>query len=192
VDAAQALGHVDTAVGADVIYATSRKWLTGPRGIGLLAVAGPYWDRLQVDLPPPLAGSSPMQALESHEAHVAGRVGLAEAARLYLAAGPDRVRARLREVGRATRQALGSLPGWEVAGTVDAPCATTGLRPLAGQDPVAVRQWLLAEHRIVTTAAGVFRAPGEMTGPLLRVSPHVDCSAAALRTLCGALASYPA
>ena len=34
VDAAQALGHVDTACGADVLYATSRKWLTGPRGVG--------------------------------------------------------------------------------------------------------------------------------------------------------------
>jgi hercynylcysteine S-oxide lyase len=34
VDAAQALGHVDTACGADLIYATSRKWLAGPRGGG--------------------------------------------------------------------------------------------------------------------------------------------------------------
>ena len=45
VDAAQALGHVDTACGADAIYATSRKWLTGPRGVGVLGVAGPWWDR---------------------------------------------------------------------------------------------------------------------------------------------------
>ena len=35
VDAAQAFGHADTACGADAIYATSRKWLTGPRGVGL-------------------------------------------------------------------------------------------------------------------------------------------------------------
>jgi hercynylcysteine S-oxide lyase len=34
VDAAQALGHVDAACGADAVYATSRKWLTGPRGVG--------------------------------------------------------------------------------------------------------------------------------------------------------------
>ena len=32
VDAAQAVGHVDVASGADVLHATSRKWLTGPRG----------------------------------------------------------------------------------------------------------------------------------------------------------------
>ena len=39
VDAAQALGHVGTACGADAIYATSRKWLCGPRGIGVTVVA---------------------------------------------------------------------------------------------------------------------------------------------------------
>ena len=34
VDAAQALGHLDTACGADAVYSTSRKWLAGPRGVG--------------------------------------------------------------------------------------------------------------------------------------------------------------
>ena len=37
-DAAQSLGHVDTDLGADVVYGTSRKWLAGPRGVGLLFV----------------------------------------------------------------------------------------------------------------------------------------------------------
>ena len=46
VDAAQALGHVDTAWGADAIYGTSRKWLTGPRGVGVLGVAAQWQDRL--------------------------------------------------------------------------------------------------------------------------------------------------
>ena len=38
VDAAQALGQVDCAAGADVTYSTSRKWMAGPRGVGVLAV----------------------------------------------------------------------------------------------------------------------------------------------------------
>src|SRR4051794_28627415 len=33
-DAAQSLGHVDTDLGADAVYSTSRKWLAGPRGVG--------------------------------------------------------------------------------------------------------------------------------------------------------------
>jgi hypothetical protein len=52
VDAAQALGHVDTSCGADVVYATSRKWLTGPRGVGVLAAAARWWDRLRPDACP--------------------------------------------------------------------------------------------------------------------------------------------
>ncbi|MBV8965707.1 MAG: aminotransferase class V-fold PLP-dependent enzyme, partial [Mycobacteriaceae bacterium] len=41
VDAAQGLGQVDCAVPADAIYATSRKWLAGPRGVGVLTIAKP-------------------------------------------------------------------------------------------------------------------------------------------------------
>jgi len=47
-DAAQAFGHVDTVTGAaDAVYPTSRKWLTGPRGVRLLGVAESCWDRLR-------------------------------------------------------------------------------------------------------------------------------------------------
>ncbi len=39
VDAAQALGQIDCAVGGvEAVYASSRKWLAGPRGVGVLAV----------------------------------------------------------------------------------------------------------------------------------------------------------
>jgi pyridoxal 5-phosphate dependent beta-lyase len=38
VDAAQSLGHVDVDLGADAVYSTSRKWLAGPRGVGILCV----------------------------------------------------------------------------------------------------------------------------------------------------------
>ena len=37
VDAAQGLGQVDCAVGADATYSSSRKWMAGPRGVGILA-----------------------------------------------------------------------------------------------------------------------------------------------------------
>ena len=36
-----ALGHVDTAGGADAVHATGRKWLTGPRGVGAVGVTDP-------------------------------------------------------------------------------------------------------------------------------------------------------
>src|SRR5262249_20626955 len=51
VDAAQALGQVDCAVGADVTYASSRKWIAGPRGVGVLAVRPDLMERLRPRLP---------------------------------------------------------------------------------------------------------------------------------------------
>ena len=53
---------------ADAIYATGRKWLTGPRGVGLVGVTEPWWDRLTIsasdlaaDTRP--AGASPLWLL---------------------------------------------------------------------------------------------------------------------------------
>ena len=194
-DVAQALGHVDTACGADVLYGTSRKWLTGPRGVGMLAVAEEHWDALQVHTSPmELAArpdAPPVRYLESHEANVPGRVGLCTTVREYLAAGPERVWARLAEVGALTREALRDLPGWAVLEPAGPPTAITALRATAGQDIRATRGRLIAEHGIVTTAASVQRAPGEMTEPLLRISPHVDSTAADLTHLRTALSTAP-
>lgn len=193
VDAAQALGHVDTATGADVIYATSRKWLAGPRGVGMLAITEPWWDRLRIRAPAVRRSTFPsdqpvVQLLESREANIAGRVGLCVAVRQHLDAGPARIRQRLGEVGRLTREILADVPGWRIDDPVDAPGAITALRPTSGQDVAATRRRLLGEHQILTTCAIPARAPREMTGPLLRISPHVDCTREALLRLRAALA----
>jgi pyridoxal 5-phosphate dependent beta-lyase len=188
VDAAQALGHVDTAAGADAVYSTSRKWLAGPRGVGLLGIARPWWDRLTTPVPGmAVPGTPPVQLLESQEAHVAGRVGLSLAVREHLDLGPAAVWARLAEVGQATRLALAGLPGWRVVDAAGAPGAITALRPAAGQDLIAVRRRLIDDHGIATTVAMPARAPRDMREPYLRISPQVDCSAADLGQLAAAL-----
>jgi pyridoxal 5-phosphate dependent beta-lyase len=191
-DAAQALGHVDVAsCEADAIYGTSRKWLTGPRGVGIIGVS-PSWvrklrprasemDRLNV------GDESPVLLLESGESHIAGRIGLCNAVTEFLAADPPSVRARLAEVGALTRSALAEVPGWSVVGTISAPSAITALRPTAGQDVATVRKTLIQEHKIGTTAALPVRAPREMTEAYLRVSPHVDCTPEDLEKLKTAL-----
>lgn len=185
-DAAQSLGHVDTDVGADVVYATSRKWLAGPRGVGLLFARPAIATALTPVLPEP-EGVPPMRAFESGEAHVAGRVGLVLAAGEHVAAIPARVHERLAALGRATRELLDGVAGWRVVEPVGEPTATTTLRPPDGVDVVATRARLLAEHGIVTTAIGVERAPGEMTGPVLRISPHLDAGPDDLEALAAAL-----
>ena len=186
-DAAQALGQVDLDCGADAVYATSRKWLAGPRGVGVLAVRPALARMLTPPLPSHDPSLPPMAALESHEAHVAGRVGLVLAVGEHLAAGPGRVRERLAALGRATREVLDGRSGWTVVERADEPSALTTLRPPDGVDVAATLVRLLADHGIVTTAAGAERAPGEMTGPVLRVSPHVDGTVEQLEALAAAL-----
>jgi hercynylcysteine S-oxide lyase len=185
-DAAQSLGHVDTDLGADVVYSTSRKWLAGPRGVGVLCVRPAITAQLTPVLPEP-ADVPPLRAFESGEAHVAGRVGLVLAVGEHLAAGPERVRARLSALGRTSREVLEGVAGWRVVEPLEEPTATTTLRPPDGVDVVASRTRLLSDHGIVTTAIGPERAPGEMTGPVLRVSPHIDATLDDLEALATAL-----
>jgi pyridoxal 5-phosphate dependent beta-lyase len=178
VDAAQALGHLDCHVGADAVYSSSRKWLAGPRGVGVLAIGEELAQRLTPRLPPQAWGLplSAVQKLDWGESNAAARVGFSVAIGEHLAAGPDQVRARLAEVGRMSRQVLADLPGWRVVESVDEPTAITTLEPIDGADPVVTRARLIAEHGIVTTACELVRAPFEMTKPVLRISPHVDAT----------------
>jgi pyridoxal 5-phosphate dependent beta-lyase len=189
VDAAQALGQVDCAVGADVTYSSSRKWIAGPRGVGFLAVRTDLTERLHPRLAAPeWSASFPVaQQLEFGEANIAARVGVSVALGEYLAFGPEAVRARLAELGSLSRATLADVPGWAVVEEVEEPSAITTLAPIDGADPQAVREWLLAERRILTTYAGVQRAPLEMTAPVLRISPHADSTADDLESFAEAL-----
>jgi pyridoxal 5-phosphate dependent beta-lyase len=176
VDAAQAFAHVDCVnSGADAVYSSSRKWTAGPRGVGLLAAR------------PGLLSDETLAALAHSEVNVAAQLGLSVALGEHAAAGPDRIRARLAEAGAQTRTALGDVPGWRVVEPVDEPSAITTLTPPDGVDAQDVRARLITEHRIVTTYAGIERAPRDMSAPALRVSPHVDVTDAELETLAAAL-----
>ncbi|WP_432509396.1 aminotransferase class V-fold PLP-dependent enzyme [Kineococcus auxinigenes] len=192
VDAAQAFGHVDTALDAlpaeadVVVYGTSRKWLAGPRGVGFVAARGPLAARLG--------------PLERTEAHVAGWLGFAAALAEHRDLGPAAVRAGLADVGRAVRHRLAdALRGsWQVLEDPAEPSATVTLRPAGGPGPdsgaddggvdlAALRARLLAQEGVLTTFLGTERAPGEMRAPALRVSGHLDTTAADVDRLADAL-----
>ncbi|MDO3399746.1 ergothioneine biosynthesis PLP-dependent enzyme EgtE [Mycolicibacterium neoaurum] len=177
VDAAQGLGHVDCAVGPDVLYTSSRKWLAGPRGVGALAVRPELYAQLVPRWAP----------MELHEANIGSRLGFSLALGEHLADGPANTQARLAEIGALTRGVLADIAGWQVVEPAAEPSAITTLRPLDGAEPAVVRARLIAEHGIITTACEVGRAPREMDGPVLRVSPHVDGSAADLEQFAAAL-----
>ncbi|MGD9517306.1 aminotransferase class V-fold PLP-dependent enzyme, partial [Mycolicibacterium sp.] len=178
VDAAQGFAHLDVAgIGADALYSSSRKWTAGPRGVGVLASR------------PGLLADDTRIRLNHAETNVGLQVGFSVAVGEYVAAGPDAVQSRLREVGAATRTALAGVPGWRVVEHVTEPSAITTLQSTDGLDPLDVRTRLIAEHQIVTTYLGLERAPREMSHPALRVSPHVDVTDADLAALADALAT---
>ncbi|CAN5136298.1 ergothioneine biosynthesis PLP-dependent enzyme EgtE [soil metagenome] len=188
-DAAQALGQLDCAVGADAVYSSSRKWMAGPRGVGFLAVAPQLADQLERRLPPAdwAVSTGVLASFELHEANIAARVGFSVAVGEHLAAGPEAVRACLAQIGASTRRTLDRVAGWRVVEPTDEPTAATTFVPPPGLDPAAVRQRLLEQRGIVTTAAEVARAPYELTGPVLRLSPHVDVTTADVEAFGAAL-----
>jgi pyridoxal 5-phosphate dependent beta-lyase len=179
-DAAQAVGHVVVPPGAAAVVATSRKWLTGPRGVGMLAVAEPHRDHLRVRRPAKHPDRPRAQLLESDEAHVSGRVGLGVAVREHLSLGTDAVVDRLATVGREVREMAAGLTRWEAVHPEAPAGSTTALRATAGQDVGEARERLLHDHRIVTSVCLPWRAPredGGGAGPWLRLSAHVDLTA---------------
>ena len=190
-DAAQGLGHIDCAVGADAVYATSRKWLAGPRGVGVLGVRPDRAASLRPKLPPPhwVTDIPVLRRLELGEANIAARVGFSVAVAEHMAYGPASLRARLADAGRLTRAVLSDLPGWRVVEPGDSPTAITTLAPTRGADVEQVRTELIARHAIVTTVAGPDRAPFELSTPVLRVSPQVDVTADELTMFARALSS---
>lgn len=182
VDVAQAVGHVPTITGADVVYGTSRKWLTGPRGVGFAAVRPD--SRLRIDIAEADAGTT--------GGFVAGRLGLGQAVSELIEAGPQKVFDELAAIGAAVRERLTGIASWEVVEPVDEPSALVTLAPPPGfqtADVVAAAAHL-RKIGLLVTPAGPERTPLMRDDAVLRLSPHLDATredldrlATALRTM---------
>lgn len=162
-DVAQGLGQTDVPAGAAAYVATSRKWLCGPRGVGF-AVVDPAWSGRLLPASS-LARYRPggMARYDSYESHVAGRVGLALAARTW---SPALVPVA-QKAAAAARVLLEGAGGWQVVEPVDEPTGMTTLRHAAA-DPFATRD-ALRQQGFLVGAVQVERAE-ELTAPVLRVS----------------------
>ncbi len=186
-DACQSVGQLPIdvqAIGCDILSATGRKFLRGPRGTGFLYVRGDLLERLE---PPFLDmhaaewqpdGSYVIRAdarrFENWETYVAGKVGLGVAADYARTVGVEQVWERVRELAARLRAGLAELPAVTVAdrGKVLGAIVTFSVRGLAAAD---VRTALAAQHvNVSVTEASAARLDLDPRGidELLRASVH--------------------
>ncbi|GAA0230068.1 aminotransferase class V-fold PLP-dependent enzyme [Saccharothrix mutabilis subsp. mutabilis] len=186
-DACQSLGQLPVRadeLGVDIISATGRKWLRGPRGTGVLVVRRSAADRLRprlVDLhsgewvgPDEVELREDARVYELWETSVADRLGLIAAARYALDLGIDAIAAEVRSRAERLRAGLREVPGVEVR-DIGARLSGIVTFTVEGRDPVAVRDEL-ARHDVVATTSHLTSTRIDMTRRgvegVVRMSPH--------------------
>jgi selenocysteine lyase/cysteine desulfurase len=204
-DACQSVGHlpVDVAtIGCDLLSATSRKFLRGPRGAGFLFVRSDFIDRVApsfvetgsaVEVRPDRYELHPdARRYETWEKNYAAVVGVAAAAGYASELGIDRIWDRIQRLADHARLVLSETPGVTVhdTGRVKGGIVTFSLEGV----PARRVQRALQERAINVSVSTRASAPVDMYGrgidELVRSSYHaynthdeIDRLAHALRSL---------
>ena len=186
-DACQSAGQMPLDVevlGCDLLSATGRKHLRGPRGTGFLYVRRSLLDKIEppwLDLraaewiAPDLYVLRPdAKRFENWEFNVAGVIGLGVAVDYALSIGLEAIEARLALLGQQLREQLSGLPGVAVHDQGAKRCAITTFSVAGLEAPVAHR--LLAERDIIVSSSSPAstRLDADKRGlpDMVRASPH--------------------
>ena len=186
-DACQAAGQmrIDVdALGCDMLSATGRKFLRGPRGTGFLYVRSEWLDRLEPAMidhfgAPWVARDrydlrSDARRFETWENAYALRAGLKAAVDYADAIGIDAIAARVSELANHCRAGLNALPRVTVRDLGSDPCGIVSFT-LDGPAPDAVCTALAAlGYTIGASAPSSTRIDSERRNlpVLLRIAPH--------------------
>ncbi|MDW3647900.1 MAG: aminotransferase class V-fold PLP-dependent enzyme [Bacteroidia bacterium] len=203
-DACQTIGQIPVDVadlGCDMLSATGRKFLRGPRGTGFLYVREDFMDKLDPPLPDlfsfewdEIESYSPRQGatrFENYEKHFAGQIGLGIAADYALKIGVDKIWARSKQLSELLRKKLNQLDGVQTRDLGREPCAIvtfTVSSKTAGEVKL-----LLNEKNINTSfvdAGGALMDMAERKlGNMIRASVHYYNTEEEIETFIDALKS---
>ena len=185
VDACQSAGQLPLdmgRIGCDVLSATGRKFLRGPRGTGFLVVSERLLDETE-PFPLDLHGATWVSDLqyamepgarrfESWEKSYAALLGLGAAVDYALACGIDDIRARIDVLAQGLRARLSELPGVDVR---DRGTERSGIVTISAPDPSAIVSGL-RERGINTSFSPPDYARHDSRvhnlNGLVRISPH--------------------
>lgn len=186
VDACQSIGQIPIdfdAVRADALSATGRKFLRAPRGTGFLAVRRSVLDELtpsHVDLASGAIEDGHVRLrddarrFELFERNVAAVLGLGEAARYYLDAGPQWVHDYVTGLAEHLRGLLGELPGVAVTDIGSRRSGIVSFR--AGTTPARELVATLRDRGVHVTVSHASSTPWDMESrgldELVRASVH--------------------
>ncbi|MFM8774178.1 MAG: aminotransferase class V-fold PLP-dependent enzyme, partial [Actinomycetota bacterium] len=185
VDACQSAGQIVLdmgRIGCDVLSATGRKFLRGPRGTGFMVVSQRLLDEAE-PFPLDLHGATwesdlefavqpGARRFESWEKSYAALLGMGAAIDYALECGIDELRARIDVLAQGLRARLSDIPGIRVR---DRGNIKTGIVTISAPDPAAIVAGLRAEgintsHSTPDYARHDFAQHG-ITG-LVRISTH--------------------
>ncbi|MBK9179879.1 MAG: aminotransferase class V-fold PLP-dependent enzyme [Acidimicrobiales bacterium] len=186
-DACQSAGQlpldVDT-IGCDVLAATGRKFLRGPRGTGFLYVRDALAERLD---PPGVDARSAewvdgsrfelrggARRFEAYETSYAAKVGFGVAVDYAVSLGLDSIAERVGGLAEGLRARLGSIEGVAVHDGGRRRCGIVSFT-VAGVEPSEVQAALAAERIHVSTgwpAAARLDMGAQGLDSIVRASPH--------------------
>ncbi len=186
-DACQSVGQMPIDVGqiqCDMLSATGRKYLRGPRGVGFLYVRR----SLIQELEPPIIDHyaarwtapdryelrADARRFENWENNYAAKLGLGAAVDYALAWGLEAIHARVTTLAVELRSRLAALPGVQI---MDIGRDRSGIVAFtqAGRDPFETKQRLGAEAinlSVTTPDSTLLDATRRKLPPMLRASVH--------------------
>lgn len=203
-DACQSVGQMPINVeelGCDMLSATSRKYLRGPRGMGLLYVRQAVLEQLEppfLDLhaaelvaPDRYEMLPNARRFENWECNIAVKLGFGVAIDYALSWGLESVWARVRALGDELRARLAALPHVQVLDLGEVRCGIVSFA-VEGSSAEAVRMALL-KRRINVNLSGASSTLLDMRArgleELVRASVHYYNSEAELEQFCQVLAA---